>query len=757
MSLSKIAGAPVEPTGNSRPEPASRKALPVESSSPSIGRPSGLLATLKDGSVAPNRGGQGGQRMRAGVPSFSPSNTAEPPRRSARGDSSTGLGSGSAGYIEPRLPGSAQSRSTLRLRAKAQPTDHDSRHSGGRFELRQPELDSRSEAPLASRPSLTTRRRDANDASSGETDTRSNKAIIDAYRSGKRSELDVQKVTASLLKLGGSFPTTMRLFTSVKEARIRPSLIMYNAVISACDKAGHAEEALALIAELNELGKGDPSMRMDLFTFNAAISAYGNAGKPDEALALLDELKQRAKTHPTLRPSVVSYGAAISACAKAGRADEALALLRELRVIGERDPAMRPNDIVYNAAISACANAGMADQALRLLREITSGAARGEPVRANAITYNSALCACANAGRADDALLLLDELEHFGRKDPSIRADLITYNTAISACGNGGRPREALALLSKLRRLGERDASMRPTVTSYNAAIFACEKAGLADEALALLAEMKGLPIRPSIVSYSAVMSACEKSRRTDEALALFDEIKELAQHDSSMRPTVVTYSAAIAASGKAGLVDRALAFLTELNAIAAHDASLRPDIGVYNAAIMACAKAGRPEQAHELLKEARHFSANGMPTLPNATSYGAVISAYSSAGHAQRARELIGEAIAAGVFVPHAGYDKGADSLDFHEDHVCTNPSKSERPRGIASTLAVALLRYHLAAGNVNRRTTYIVGQHGDNAVKQAVLAELNRHWPEGYAVSIGNPGVLIPCATSTAEGDRF
>ena len=78
----------------------------------------------------------------------------------------------------------------------------------------------------------------------------------------------------------------------------------------------------------------------------------------------------------------------------------------------------------------------------------------------------------------------------------------------------------------------------------------------------------------------------------------------------------------------------------------------------------------------------------------------------------------------------------------------------KTDRPRGIASMLAVALLHYHAAAGNLNRHTTYIVGQHGDNAVKQAVLAELNRYRPGSYAVSSRNPGVLLPAPLGIAGG---
>ena len=258
----------------------------------------------------------------------------------------------------------------------------------------------------------------------------------------------------------------------------------------------------------------------------------------------------------------------------------------------------------------------------------------------------------------------------------------------------------------------------------------------------------------------ATAIAACAKSGRADEALALLDELKALAQHDASMRPNVVTYSAAIAACGKAGLVERALSLLAELNDAAARDPSIGTDIAAYNAAIVACAKGGHPEQAHQLLKEAQQLGKSGAPTRPNATTYSAVISAYASAGRIGASHRLIDEAIAHGVFAPGAGYNMSANTLDFHEDRVCANPPKSDRPRGVASTLAIALLSYHAVAGNLNRRTTYIVGQHGDNAVKHAVLAELNRDRPGSYVVSARNPGVLMPApidfASSTGNSQR-
>jgi len=252
-------------------------------------------------------------------------------------------------------------------------------------------------------------------------DTRSNAAVIAQYQAGKKGAEEVLKVTASLLKMGGDFATSTKLLQAVKDAGVRPSVVSYNAAMSAYDKAGRPDEALKLFAELSDLAKHDPSMLPTVVTYNTAIAACASAGQPDMALSLLGELKDLARRAPSMRPTVVTYTSAISACGKANRFAEATALMTELKQQAIGDPTMRPNRITYNVAISACAK----------------------------------------AGQARDALELLGELKRLSTGDPSMRPDTITYNAAISACGKGGLPREALALLEELKGIGERDPCER--------------------------------------------------------------------------------------------------------------------------------------------------------------------------------------------------------------------------------------------------------------------------------------------------------
>nr|WP_231680168.1 hypothetical protein [Ralstonia pseudosolanacearum] len=245
-----------------------------------------------------------------------------------------------------------------------------------------------------------------------------------------------------------------------------------------------------------------------------------------------------------------------------------------------------------------------------------------------------------------------------------------------------------------------------------------------------------------------------------DEALVLLNELKAIDSDDPMMRPNVVTYSAAISACEKAGRADHAVTLLGELKALAAHDPTMRPNVVTYSATISACEKAGWVNEALALLDELRALGQSDPALRPNVITYSAAISACMGAGQADRARWLVAQAIRDEVVLPDAGYDAQANTLDFHANLVFREPAPSSRPVGVAAPVALALMSYHGHRGNLNGETHYIVGQHGGDAIKSAVLEALNRVRPRAYVVSPTNAGMLIatapdPYAVWSAEDD--
>jgi pentatricopeptide repeat protein len=115
----------------------------------------------------------------------------------------------------------------------------------------------------------------------------------------------------------------------------------------------------------------------NVISFSAAISACEKGGQWQRALALLDEMRAKG-----VAPDVISFSAAISACEKGGQWQRALALLEEMRAKG-----VAPDVIAFSAAISACAHANQPERAMRLWDEL--------PLVPNAVCFNAILDAVA--------------------------------------------------------------------------------------------------------------------------------------------------------------------------------------------------------------------------------------------------------------------------------------------------------------------------------------------------------------------------
>mgnify|MGYP002176495480 CR=1 FL=1 len=88
-------------------------------------------------------------------------------------------------------------------------------------------------------------------------------------------------------------------------------------------------------------------MQYDVISYSAAISACEKGGQWQHALALLQTMCDER-----VWPDTTSYSAAISACEKGKHWEVALELLKECKTW------TTANTISYNAAISACEKGG---------------------------------------------------------------------------------------------------------------------------------------------------------------------------------------------------------------------------------------------------------------------------------------------------------------------------------------------------------------------------------------------------------------
>eukprot|EP00434_Breviolum_minutum_P009870 symbB.v1.2.008696.t1/scaffold543.1/size336731/9 len=146
------------------------------------------------------------------------------------------------------------------------------------------------------------------------------------------------------------------------EGRVVPNVVTYGAIISACEKGGQWQRALALFQTMLE-----EKVVPNVVIYGAIISACEKGGQWQRALALFQTMPEEKVV-----PNVVIYGAIISAFARDDQWQQSLAMLNlmiDLQV--ERD-------IVTYSALLDCPSiqssgvcASLFREFLPLLRDIT--------------------------------------------------------------------------------------------------------------------------------------------------------------------------------------------------------------------------------------------------------------------------------------------------------------------------------------------------------------------------------------------------
>ncbi|OLP85191.1 2-oxoglutarate dehydrogenase, mitochondrial [Symbiodinium microadriaticum] len=298
-----------------------------------------------------------------------------------------------------------------------------------------------------------------------------------------------------------SFLADSALFPSFRSA----NQIAFNSAISACEKAGDWEEAVALLQQMCR-----KHVSADTVSHNAVISAFEKAGEWQRAMLQLQMMSEEK-----LSPDIISHNALISACARAGKWEAALGVfVSRLRAGGADAHSL-------TAALSALALAGLWGRALALLEETKLGS-----LSPSCAVCNAAMGACDVAGQWQRALLLLASMPR-----QQIKADRISRVTAISTCGQASQRQLALAL----RRTAD-------GASSAAAAASACGSASQWTRALAIIDALPEASLDE--VCYGAVIRACEAPRKWSLAVALVEEMCSKA-----LRVNEICISAAVAAS----------------------------------------------------------------------------------------------------------------------------------------------------------------------------------------------------------------
>ncbi|OWQ47595.1 hypothetical protein CDL60_09240 [Roseateles noduli] len=389
------------------------------------------------------------------------------------------------------------------------------------------------------------------------------------------------------------------------------------------------------------------------------------------------------------------------------------AVREEVSASGMKHRQVAPDVVIYSALISAYEKAGDPVGARAAFDEM-------EPkgLAPNVVTYGALISAYEKAGDPAGARAVFDAMEAKG-----LAPNVVTCNALISAYEKAGDPAGARAVFDAMAPKG-----LVPNVVTYSALISAYEKAGDPAGARAAFDAMEAKGLAPDVVTHSALISAYEKAGDPVGARAAFDEMAR-----KGLAPDVVTYSALISAYEKAGDPAGARAVFDAMET-----KGLAPNVVTYNALISAYEKAGDPAGGRAAFDE---MATKGL--APDVVTYNALISAYIAAGEEGKALALLDEAVGQQVLAASLGYDKKRNELDLHERAVFTAPK--EKATGVSADLARLIFRRLLGRGLINRRTSFIVGSHGDDQVRAAIRqCMVDQGWtPRHPADRHGRPNV--------------
>ncbi|CAE7781822.1 unnamed protein product, partial [Symbiodinium microadriaticum] len=154
-------------------------------------------------------------------------------------------------------------------------------------------------------------------------------APMDEGSSGSRNRFPVFDMNMSLGKLAA-----IQLLRDVSEHRLDADLILYNASISTCEKAGQCLQARRLLREMEDL-----QVLPDVISYNAALSACAAAAAQDLAGELLKEMEEKY-----LSPTVITLNAWISVLGSASQWQNAIQVLGEPRFSG-----LKPSIVTFGA------------------------------------------------------------------------------------------------------------------------------------------------------------------------------------------------------------------------------------------------------------------------------------------------------------------------------------------------------------------------------------------------------------------------
>ena len=301
--------------------------------------------------------------------------------------------------------------------------------------------------------------------------------------------------------------------------------ILFNSVLSACDKASCWTHATSLMHDTANVH----SMQRSEISFNAVLSGLSHP----ECLGLWQEgqdlfHKMRLES---MCPNVISCNSLITIFEKNREWKHAQSFL-EFFLFGELGD--QEDAVSFNGVLSAY---GKGQQWQKAQWQLLCLLKPGCSFQVSMVTFGACISAYAAAFAWERSVGLYQNLKVY-----SMQPNLVTCGAALSACERGQNWKLALLFVSQTNfKLGP---------VELNAALTACSSSHVTDRAFALTREMLSSRLQADLLTCNALLTTCSRETRWFEAIELLNGRSALgfkAGDFSHIQRDLLSFSAAMA------------------------------------------------------------------------------------------------------------------------------------------------------------------------------------------------------------------
>ncbi|KAG0470553.1 hypothetical protein HPP92_017253 [Vanilla planifolia] len=307
----------------------------------------------------------------------------------------------------------------------------------------------------------------------------------------------------------------------MKDSRIRPNIISYNAVIDACGKGGEdIDVTIEFFREMLQDG-----ICPDRRTFNSLLAGCSRAGRLEDARILFDEMIDVG-----IGRDIYTYNTFIDVLCKGGNMELAVEVIPDMLANN-----VQPNVVTYSTLMDGYAKLERHDKALNLYMEM-----RLLGMQLDRVCYNTLLSIYVKTGRYEEIAFVCNEMQVMG-----IDKDTVTYNSLITGYGKQGRFDVVSCLIQDMWKKG-----VTPSVLTYSTLIDMYSKAGMYGDVINVFLNFKESGLKADVVLYSSFIDMLAKNGQVDCAVWLLDEMTQ-----AGIKPNVVTYNTIFDGFGKSRAV----------------------------------------------------------------------------------------------------------------------------------------------------------------------------------------------------------